>query len=199
MGSSPNLGLGRVRVITAVSFTVVSEGFGSLWIHLSSSLPPNLREKILHLRLLIFKTGIIIVSMYKCLFFPFFKILNEFYYMYSCTTIIPTKFYSISIPNPPRIPSPPNLSPLETTNFSKSVSRYLFCKEVHCVLFSDATSQWQHLMLVSRCLTLLSMIISVSIHVAANAVISFLFMAESYSIVYVPRLPYPLLCRWTFR
>lgn len=34
------------------------------------------------------------------------------------------------------------------------------------------------MMLVSYCLTSLSMIISRSIHVAANAIISFLFMAK---------------------
>ena len=30
---------------------------------------------------------------------------------------------------------PHNLSPSETISFSKSVSQYLFCKEVHCILF----------------------------------------------------------------
>ena len=33
-----------------------------------------------------------------------------------------TQFYSISISNPQPIPSPLNLSPLETISFSKSVS-----------------------------------------------------------------------------
>ena len=41
------------------------------------------------------------------------------------------------------------------------------------------------MMLVSHCLTSLSMIISRSIHVAANAIISFLLMVEQYSIVYM--------------
>ena len=49
--------------------------------------------------------------------------------------------FSISIPNPQYIPPTPNLSPLETISFSKSVSQYLFCKEVHCVLSSDSTCQ----------------------------------------------------------
>ena len=31
------------------------------------------------------------------LFFYFLKLLNEFYYIYSCTVIITTQFYSISI------------------------------------------------------------------------------------------------------
>ena len=63
--------------------------------------------------------------------FLFFKSLDEFYYLYRCTTIITTKFDSMSIPNPQCIPPPPKLSPLETIRFSKSVSQYLFCKEVH--------------------------------------------------------------------
>ena len=38
----------------------------------------------------------------------------EFYYLYSCATIITTKFYSISIPNPQCILPPHYLSHLET-------------------------------------------------------------------------------------
>ena len=38
----------------------------------------------------------------------FFKLLNEFYYIYRCKMIIITKFYSISIPNPQCTPHPPN-------------------------------------------------------------------------------------------
>ena len=35
-----------------------------------------------------------------CIFiFYFFTLLNEFYYIYSCTAIVTSKFYSISIPN----------------------------------------------------------------------------------------------------
>ena len=37
-------------------------------------------------------------------------------------------------PQFPAYPPTPNLSPLETISFSKSMSQYLFCKEVHCVL-----------------------------------------------------------------
>ena len=68
-----------------------------------------------------------------------FSLLNEFYYIYRCTAIITTKFYSISIPNPQYVSPTPNLSHLETVSFSKSMSQYLFCKEVHCVLFLDST------------------------------------------------------------
>ena len=49
--------------------------------------------------------------------------------------IITTQLHSVSSPNPQCTPSTPNLSPLETISFSKCVSQYLFCKEVHCVLF----------------------------------------------------------------
>ena len=57
---------------------------------------------------------------------PEFFLINEFYYIYRCTTIITTKFYSISIPNPQCTPLPPtNLFHLETVSFSKSVSQYL--------------------------------------------------------------------------
>ena len=67
---------------------------------------------------------------------PFF--LNEFYYTYSCTTIMTTQCHSISIPNSQPIPHPPNLSPLETISFSKSMSQYTLCK-VHCILALDST------------------------------------------------------------
>ena len=32
--------------------------------------------------------------------FPFLKLLNEFYHIYSCTMVMTAQFYSISIPNP---------------------------------------------------------------------------------------------------
>ena len=47
--------------------------------------------------------------------------------------------------------------------------------------------------------TSLSTIISRSIHVAANGIMSFFFMAESvFHCIYVPHLLYPF-CPWTFR
>ena len=49
----------------------------------------------------------------------FFFSINEFYCVHSCTTIITTKFYSISTTNPQCILPPPNLSHLETVSFSK--------------------------------------------------------------------------------
>ena len=64
---------------------------------------------------------------------------NEFYYIYSCTTIIIAQFYSICIPNPSSSLPLPNLSSLETISFSKSMSQYLFGKKVHHILFQDST------------------------------------------------------------
>ena len=82
-----------------------------------------------------------VISVFITLFLSsvVFLLLNEFYYIYSCTTILTTQLYSISIPNTQCIPPPSNLSHLETRSFSKSVSWYLFCKEVHCVLFLGST------------------------------------------------------------
>ena len=51
-------------------------------------------------------------------------------------------------------------------------------KKFILTFFLDFTCQWEHMLLVSCCLTSLSMIISMSIHVAKNAGISFLLMAE---------------------
>ena len=55
--------------------------------------------------------------------------------------IITIQFHRISIPQPQCITPPPKLSHLETISFSKSGSRYLFCKEVRSVLFSESTCQ----------------------------------------------------------
>ena len=68
-----------------------------------------------------------------------FFITQWIYYIYSCTMIMTIQFYMISTPQPQNIPLTLKLSPLETKSFSKSVSQYLFCKEVHFVLF------WFHL------------------------------------------------------
>ena len=68
-------------------------------------------------------------------FYLFIFITQCIYYICSCTMIITIQFYRFSIPQPQHIPPPPKLSPLETISFSKSVSQYLFCKEVQSVLF----------------------------------------------------------------
>ena len=54
--------------------------------------------------------------------------------------------------------------------------------------------KWYRMIFVLLCLTLLSMIISVSIHVAANGIVSFLW--PSNIPLYMPHL-YPFLCQWT--
>ena len=87
-------------------------------------------------------TGVVKEYRGLCCIFMIFLLFNEFYYIYSCTVIITIQFYSISIPNPQHIPTPPNLSHLETKSFSLNMSQYLFCKEVHCILFLDSICQW---------------------------------------------------------
>ena len=52
-------------------------------------------------------------------FLYLFLLFNEFYFIYSCTAIITTKFYSKSIPNLQCIPPTPSLSHLETIKFFK--------------------------------------------------------------------------------
>ena len=42
--------------------------------------------------------------------FIYFLLLNKFYYIYSCTMIITTKFYTISIPKPVNPPTPQPVS-----------------------------------------------------------------------------------------
>ena len=61
---------------------------------------------------------------FRCWFFK--KLLSKFYYTYSCTTIITTQFYGISIPNPRNIPPPPDPPPFGTASFSKSGGPCLF-------------------------------------------------------------------------
>ena len=64
-----------------------------------------------------------------------------FYYLMNFITFIVVQqssqpnFTAFPSQNPQCIPASPNLSHLEIISFSKSVSQYLLCKEVHCVLF----------------------------------------------------------------
>ena len=93
-------------------------------------------------------------------------------------------------------PSPPKLSPLAAISLlSKSVSPFLFCKEIHFYnLFRF------HVWVISydTCLWLisLSMIISRPIHVAANGIISLFFI---FHCIYVSHILYPFFSWWTFR
>ena len=83
----------------------------------------------------------------------------------------------MSLPTSQIIPSP-LLPVVNVSLFSTSVSTkqalFLFCKLVHVCHFLDSTR-----------LTSLSMKISRSVHVAASGIISFFFMAEWYSTVYM--------------
>ena len=64
----------------------------------------------------------------------------------------------------------------------------------------DSTYKWYHVYLsFSVWLTLLSMIISRSSHVAANGITPFFYGWIIACCIYVSRLLYPLTCRWTFR
>ena len=85
--------------------------------------------------------------------------------------------------------------------FSTSVLLFLLCKLVHfyfCVL--DPTYKWYCMIFLLLWLISLSMVISRSICVVANGIISFFFMEYTviFHCMYV-HLLYSLLCRWTLR
>ena len=56
--------------------------------------------------------------------YSFFKLLNDFFYIGSCPTIITTQFYSISIPNPvhPSTPHPGSVGNCKFFRVCESVS-----------------------------------------------------------------------------
>ena len=71
---------------------------------------------------------------YLKIFFPFiiFLLLNEFYYIHSCTTIITTKFYSMSIPKTHYLPHLPtcligNWKFLKVCGSASVLQRSSFC------------------------------------------------------------------------
>jgi len=78
-----------------------------------------------------------------------------------------------------------------------SVDLFLFWYKFICIIFKDSTYKWYHMIFVSLS-GLLSMIISRSIHVAANGIISFLCWVVLHCIN-VPHLLYPFFCWWAFR
>ena len=84
------------------------------------------------------------------------------------------------LPNSRSFPSPPS-APLATVKgqlFSMSASLFLFHRYIHLCCLSDPTFK----VFVFLFLSLLSVIISRSIHVAANGFVSLFFMAQYYSI-----------------
>ena len=89
-----------------------------------------------------------------------------------------------------------NLSLLSTT-FSLQLPQvqfqnlwvcFCFVNQFSCIISLDSTYKWDHRISVFICFTSVSVTKSRSISVAANGIISFFFMAEYYSIVYIPRL-----------
>ena len=67
-----------------------------------------------------------------------------------------------------------------------SVSLYLFYRCVHLCHILDSTYKWCHMVSFTFWITSLSIVISRSVHVAANGIISFFFMAGWYSIFFIP-------------
>ena len=57
-----------------------------------------------------------------------------------------------------------------------------------CIVFKDSTYKWYHMIFVFLWLTSLDMVISRSFHGALNGMISFFFVAEQYSIPYMPHV-----------
>ena len=82
-----------------------------------------------------------------------------------------------------------------------SVCLSLLCKSIELYHILESL-EWLHMILVFLCLHL---IMSRFIHIAANGIISFFFMAEVYCYVYlsmylsIPQLLCAFLCWWTFR
>ena len=109
----------------------------------------------------------ILVILHRCHWepmYPSFLLLNEFITFIVVQWSSQSNFKGFPSHSPSTFHPPHKFFPLETISFSKSVSYYLFCKEVHCVLFSDSTVIWCWCLIVW--LISLRMIISKSIHVA---------------------------------
>ena len=68
--------------------------------------------------------------------------------------------------------------------FVSSICFY-FVNKLICITFLDSTYKWYHIIFVFLWLTLLSVIISRSICLVANGIITFFFIAELYSVVWV--------------
>ena len=79
----------------------------------------------------------------------------------------------------PQIPSPSHSLPIPFGNHKSvlQVHDFLFCGKVHLCHKLDSRYKWNHMVFVFLFLTLLSMRVSSSIHVTANGIILFFFMA----------------------
>ena len=87
--------------------------------------------------------------------------------------------------------------PATISSFSKSVSLFLFCDLYN--LFLDSTYKGCDVIFLLLWLTSFS-VLSRSIHVAENGIISFFFNGwVIFHCIHAPHLLYPFLCWWTFR
>ena len=121
--------------------------------------------------------------------------------LYSRSLLVIYFIYSsvyLSISNSQSIPLNTPSSLVTISAISKSVSLILFCKYVHLyhLFFKNSAYKWYHMISVFLWLTSLSMIISGSIHVAANFIHFNGWVI--FHCIYVPHLLYLFICRWTF-
>ena len=122
----------------------------------------------------------------------------QFCLLYSSTLLFIHSLYDRSHLLTPTSPSLPQTPPPWQPRVCSLCPWVCFCFIGSFVL--DSTYKWYHMVFVFLFLTSLSMIISSSIHVAANGIISFLFCGwVVLHCTYVPHLIYPFICRWTFR
>ena len=89
---------------------------------------------------------------------------------------VPQHAYAIPNPPSPFLPSP-HMSPCVTISFSKSVSILQISSFIYIFFFLESTYGWYHI-IIFHCLTPLKVIVSRSIHVSANYIISFFLMAK---------------------
>ena len=111
--------------------------------------------------------------------------------LYSRALFIHSFYNSMHLITPISPSFPPlSFSSLATTSlFSLSVSLFLFHRYVHLCHILDSTFKYFSFWIPS-----LSMIISRSIHIAANGIISFFVWLTNIHCLYVP---YLFICQWT--
>ena len=99
----------------------------------------------------------------------------------------------MSIPNSLTIP--PHLATI--SSFSKSVSLLLSCKQVHLYhFFLDSTYKGYRVIFLLPCLTYFTQDDNLGPSMLLQMA---LFHSFRFLCIYVPHLPYPRLCWWTFR
>ena len=119
--------------------------------------------------------------------------------LYSRALFVCSKGGSLRLPKLPVHPSPSTSVLAVTSLFAKSMSLFLLCKFIW-IISLDSTYKWCYVILVFVWFTSLSIIISRSIPVAAEGIISFFFDGRViFRCIYVPQLLHPLFCQGTFR